>query len=190
MTTRTSCLQEVHGKDDFLQANQVLAPRFLFFGTFIPNNENAGGSAICIHKELLFEDAVVTHDFCPGRDHTVSIQSGRKILVIVHVDFEPELALRGSRVFLRVDLKMADGSNAARRTTYRSLSLVYLQNLQAQQHLHLQHHYRRRCVTFTATPMSLRTWGTGLFQVTSRLYVLSFKNRLIGDTRANVFHVG
>ena len=28
------CLHEVHGKDEFLQAIQVLAPRFRFFGTF------------------------------------------------------------------------------------------------------------------------------------------------------------
>ena len=32
-----------------------------FFGTFILGNENAGGSAICIHKDLLPEDAIVTH---------------------------------------------------------------------------------------------------------------------------------
>ena len=55
------CLQEVHGKDEFLQAIQVLAPRFNVFGTFFPGNENAGGSAICIHKDLLPEDAIVTH---------------------------------------------------------------------------------------------------------------------------------
>ena len=36
------CLQEVHGKDEYLQALQVLAPRFRFFGTLIPENENAG----------------------------------------------------------------------------------------------------------------------------------------------------
>ena len=34
------CLQEIHGKDEYLQAIQVLAPRFRFFGTFIPGNEN------------------------------------------------------------------------------------------------------------------------------------------------------
>ena len=34
-------LQEVHGKDEYLQAIRVLAPRFRFFGTFIPDNENA-----------------------------------------------------------------------------------------------------------------------------------------------------
>ena len=46
------CLQEVHGMDEYLQAIQVLAPRFRFFGTFILGNENAGESAICIHKDL------------------------------------------------------------------------------------------------------------------------------------------
>ena len=40
------CLQEVHGKDEILQALQVLAPNFRLFGTFFPGNENAGGSAI------------------------------------------------------------------------------------------------------------------------------------------------
>ena len=29
------CLHEVHGKDEYLQAIQVLAPRFRFFGTFL-----------------------------------------------------------------------------------------------------------------------------------------------------------
>ena len=32
------CLQEVHGRDDYLQAIQVLAPRFRFFGIFILDN--------------------------------------------------------------------------------------------------------------------------------------------------------
>ena len=47
------CLQEVHGKDEFLQAIQVLGPRFWLFGTFLPDNENAGGSAICIQAFFL-----------------------------------------------------------------------------------------------------------------------------------------
>ena len=55
------CLQEVHGKDEFLHALQVLAPRFQLFGTFIPDNANAGGSAICILEDLLPGGAVVTH---------------------------------------------------------------------------------------------------------------------------------
>ena len=49
------CLQEVHGKDEYLQAIQVLDPRFRFFVIFIPGNENAGGSAVCIHTDLLPE---------------------------------------------------------------------------------------------------------------------------------------
>ena len=89
------CLQEVHGKDEFLQAIQVLAPRYEFFGTSFPGNENAGGSAICIHKDLLPEDAFVTHMItCQGRDHIVNVQSVRKNSVIVNVHFEPELTLR------------------------------------------------------------------------------------------------
>ena len=71
------CLQEVHGKDEYLQAVQVLAPQFRFFGTFIPDNENAGGSAICIHRDPS-EKVIVTHLItCHGRDHLVNIQSGR-----------------------------------------------------------------------------------------------------------------
>ena len=46
------CLQEVHGKNEFLQAIRVLAPRFRLFGTFLPDNENAEGSAICIHRDF------------------------------------------------------------------------------------------------------------------------------------------
>ena len=96
------CLQEVHGKDEFLQAVQVLAPRFKIFGTFFPGVENAGGTAICIHKDLLPEDAIVTHTItCQGRDRVVSIQSGQKNLVIVDVHLEPELTLRRLRERLR-----------------------------------------------------------------------------------------
>ena len=36
------CLQEVHGKDEFLQAIQVVAPQFRFFGTFLLENEKCG----------------------------------------------------------------------------------------------------------------------------------------------------
>ena len=97
------CLQEVHGKDEYLQAIQVLAPRFRFFGTFIPDNENAGGSAICIHRDLLLEEALVTHLVtCQGRAHFVNIQSGRHNLVIVNVHFEPALTLRQLRARLRL----------------------------------------------------------------------------------------
>ena len=97
------CLQEVHGKDEFLQAIQVWAPRFKLFGTFIPGNENAGGSAICIHEDLLPEDASVTHVItCQGRDHIVNVQSGRTNLVIVNFHFEPELTLRRLHERLRL----------------------------------------------------------------------------------------
>ena len=92
------CLQEVHGKDEFLEAIQVLGPRFRLFGTFLPDNENAGGSAICIHRNLLSEDAIVTHVVtCQGRDHLVNIRSGQHSLVIVNVHFEPELTSRQLR---------------------------------------------------------------------------------------------
>ena len=66
--------QEVHGKDEYLQAIQVLATQFQFFGTFIVDNENAGGSAICIHRNLPPEGAIVSHVIsCQGRDHLESI---------------------------------------------------------------------------------------------------------------------
>ena len=81
----------------------MLAPRFPFFGTFIPGNENAGGSAICLHKDILPEAAIVTHLItCQGRDHIVNVQSGRHSLVIVNVHFEPELTLRQLRERLRL----------------------------------------------------------------------------------------
>ena len=94
------CLQEVHGKDEYIQAIQVLAPRFRLFGTFLPDNENAGGSAICIHRDLPPEDAIVTHVVtCQGRDHLVNIRSGRHSL---NAHFEPELTLRHLRGRLRL----------------------------------------------------------------------------------------
>ena len=97
------CLQEVNGKDEYLQAIRVLAPRFRFFGSFIPDHENAGGSAICIHIDLLPEEAIVTHlTTCQGRDHFVNIQSGRHNFVIVNVHFEPELTLTQLRGRLRL----------------------------------------------------------------------------------------
>ena len=64
------CIQEMHGKDEFLHAIQALAPQFRLFGTFIPNNVIAGGSAISIHKNLLPEGAIVTRVVTwQGRDH-------------------------------------------------------------------------------------------------------------------------
>ena len=96
------CLQEVYGMDEFLQAIQVLAPQFRLLGTFLLDNENAGGSAICIHRYLLPEEAIVSHVItCQGRDHFVNIQSGRHNLVIANVHFEPELTLRQLRGRLR-----------------------------------------------------------------------------------------
>ena len=92
------CLQEVRGKDEFLQDIQVWAPRFSLYGTFLPGNVNAGGSAICIHKDLLSDDAIVTHVItCQGRDHVVNVRSGRRNLVVVNVHLELELTLRSFR---------------------------------------------------------------------------------------------
>ena len=96
-TNNILCLQEVHGKDEYLQDIQVLAPRFRFLVHF-PENENTGGSAICIHRDILPEEAIVTHLItCQGRDHLVNIQSGRHNVVIVNVHIEPELTLKQLR---------------------------------------------------------------------------------------------
>ena len=75
------CPQEIHGKDEFLQAFQVLAPRFQLCGSFIPNNANAGAPAICNHKNLLLDDAFLTHVVtCQCRDHIVAEQSTKASL--------------------------------------------------------------------------------------------------------------
>ena len=72
----------MHGKDEYLQAIQVLATQFQFFGTCILDNENAGGLAICIYKDLLPDGAIVSHVItCQGRDHLVNIQSGGTTLL-------------------------------------------------------------------------------------------------------------
>ena len=38
----------------------MLAPQLMIFGTFTRRNDNAGGSVICIHKDLR-EEVIVTH---------------------------------------------------------------------------------------------------------------------------------
>ena len=44
---------------------------------FLRDNLNAGGSAICIHKKLFLDGAVISHVITrQGRDHTVPIHSG------------------------------------------------------------------------------------------------------------------
>ena len=65
--------------------------------------ENAGGSVICIHRDLLPEEALVTHLItCHGRDHLVNIRTERHSLVIVNVHFEPDLTLGQLRGRLRL----------------------------------------------------------------------------------------
>ena len=67
------CLQEVHGKDEFFQANQELVPRFRLFGTFFFLITKMRED-FCIHRGLLPEGAIVTHLVtCQGRDHLVNI---------------------------------------------------------------------------------------------------------------------
>ena len=75
----------------------------VFLCTFIPGNESAGGSAMCIHTDILPEDVIVTHLVtCQGRDNIVNTQSGRHSLVIVSVHFELELTLRRLRERFRL----------------------------------------------------------------------------------------
>ena len=97
-TNNILCLQEVHGKGRVSPGYSGGGSAISFFGTFFPDNEKAGGSAICIHRDNLPEEAVVTLlNMCQGRDHIVNIQSGRHNLVIVNVHFEPELIMRQLR---------------------------------------------------------------------------------------------
>ena len=70
------CLQEFHGKDEYLPAIQVLAPRFKFFAPFHFWKRECRGSAICIHKELPPEDAIVTHTGCFVRIGALGLRKG------------------------------------------------------------------------------------------------------------------
>ena len=57
--------------------------------------ERTSGSALCIDKDILPEDAIVTHMVtCQGCDHIMNVQSGRQSLVIVNVHFDSELTMR------------------------------------------------------------------------------------------------
>ena len=173
------CLHEVHGRVEYLQAIQVLAPRFRFFVTFITGNEYAGRSAICIHKELLPEDAIEAHMItCQDRDHVVSIQSGRQSPVLVKVHFEAELTLR--RLRERLHLINPHWSS------YPNAEGILL----GDSNICDPEEGRFRHEIFTATPKSSRTWETGPFRVTTRRYVLSFISHLIGSNRANAFQAG
>ena len=97
-----SCLQ-IHEKDEFLHAFQVLVPQFRFDGTLKPHKVNADGSAVCIHKNLLLDGGMVTHVVtCQGRDHIVNIQSGDRNLVITIGHFEADLTLGNPRERLRL----------------------------------------------------------------------------------------
>ena len=202
-------------------------------------NENAGGSAIYIHKDLLPEDAIVTHVItCQSRDHIVNVQSGRKNLVIVNVHFEPELTLRRLRERLRLitphwpsypnavgiilgdfnicepeegrfnvwNQTFTDGDTGKAALFHsffhmssRLLDLTTLGGIPLSLGSYarcqglivsLLSYVWLRLVTFTATPMSLRIWGTSPLRVITRRYILSFKSRLIKENSANAFQVG
>ena len=54
------CLEETRGKDEFLQALQVLHTQFRMFGTFVTDNVNAGGSALSsVSATILLQDDLV-----------------------------------------------------------------------------------------------------------------------------------
>ena len=82
---------------------QVLLRDSSYLVRFLPKNAKTGGSAICVHKDLLPDEAMVTQVVsCQGRDHIVSIRAGCRSLVVVDVHFEPELTLRNLRERLRL----------------------------------------------------------------------------------------
>ena len=57
---------------------RFLRPGFSSLELSFKINQNTGGSASCIHKDVLPDETTVTHIVtCPGRDHIVSIQSER-----------------------------------------------------------------------------------------------------------------
>ena len=91
------------GNMNFYKPFRYWPPHFRVYGTFIPNNLNAGRSAICIHENLLPEGAIVAHVVtCQGRDHIVTMQSGARNLVVVSVHLKPDLTLRNLREMLRI----------------------------------------------------------------------------------------
>ena len=94
------CLQEVHGKDEFLQATQVLVPRFGFFWYFQSWKRECRRIGHLHPQELLPEEAIVT--LAKAVTHIVRVQSGRQSPVTVNVHFEPELTLRRLRERLRL----------------------------------------------------------------------------------------
>ena len=72
--------------------SRYLLSDFRLFGTFLLDHENAEGSAICIHRDLLGpflpDMALMTHSItCHGLDHLLNIQSERHSLVIVQCPF-------------------------------------------------------------------------------------------------------
>ena len=63
------CFQEIYGKEVFFsRSSNARITFFQFFGTFFPDNTNAGRSAFCIHQDLSFVDAIVNNTRChlPG----------------------------------------------------------------------------------------------------------------------------
>ena len=96
------CLQETRGKEEFVQALQELHSHLRMFGKFIPDNVNAGGSAILIHKGLLPDHAVIAHETTQQeRDHVIRIRTDESAPVITNVHLEPGVSMRNLRERLR-----------------------------------------------------------------------------------------
>ena len=214
------CLQEVHGKDEFLQAIQVLAPQFRLFGTFLPDNENAGGSAICIHTE----EVIVTHSMtCHGRDHLLNIRSeltlrqlrGRLGLFRPHWPSYPN----GASIFLG-DFNICDPEEGRfhvwdqtftdpRKTamfhsffphvlevaqsdyTRRdSTALGDIRTLSKIDRIFINLPMTEKHVIPIALLMLTRTSGRKLIRLTMLQYASSSRNLLVEDTTTNVFPAG
>ena len=86
------CLQEIHGKEEFLQTIQVLVLRFRLYGE--GDTGKAFFFASCPRN--------CPHVTCQSRDHIVNVRSGGQSLVVVNVHFEPDLTLRSLRERLRL----------------------------------------------------------------------------------------
>ena len=92
------CLQESHGRMNSYRLFRYWSHNSGYLAHSYRTKKSAGGSAICIHKSLLPNGAIVTHVItCQGCDHIVTIHSGGSVLVVVYVHFEPVLTLRSLR---------------------------------------------------------------------------------------------
>ena len=94
------CPEKTHGKDEFLQAVQVLHTQFLMFGTFVTGNVEAGGSAF---RKIVYFIMQLSHtrSLAKGVTIWVRLQSGESVLVVIKTQFGPDLILRNFREKIR-----------------------------------------------------------------------------------------